>query len=551
MDFKKSTLRAYFLLFLLISFSFIKAADELPDESTYCATWSSSQYLTEANNLPPMSLSNNSIRQIVHVSVSSSIIRLKFSNRLGDSNLELKAVSIADSASQGSGEIILSTLTPVTFEGKENVIIPAATEIYSDPIKYDLKDQSEVSISTYFGQVPQKITSHAGSRTFSFIEQGNKINEQKFSDKVKTAHWYFISAIEASNSPAKKAVVCYGDSITDGRGSTDDKQNRWTDVLAKKLYSNEKTKDVAVVNAGIGATFVRNEGQERFERDVLDIKGCTYIIVLYGINDIMFNDATTQQIIEAYKILISKAHKANKFIFGTTILPFGKYSNWNEKREKVRTEVNEWIRNAGNDEEGFDAYFDFDKVTKDPNNEINLYRPYDSVDGLHPSPDGYVKMVEAIDNLDLFTVEPKFVETEKVKGDIEEEDKKEEEDEKEEKTGEIVDKIGIKFELDFELKEGKEVSITVKGKSNGSYGFRLLTTDDDGKKTSAYFYTGLIQKGDFEIETKLTVKEKSNYIVMRRPISTINLDKLTLDSIEVEADSNNQKFSFKDGKMIE
>jgi len=125
----KSTLRTYFLLFLFISFSFIKAADEIPEESTYCATWSSSQYLTEANNLPPMSLSNNSIRQIVHVSVSSSIIRLKISNRLGESNLEIKGASIANSASQGSGEIDLSTLTPVTFDQKENVIIPAATEV--------------------------------------------------------------------------------------------------------------------------------------------------------------------------------------------------------------------------------------------------------------------------------------------------------------------------------------------------------------------------------------------------------------------------------------
>ena len=134
------SLKTYFLLFLFISFSFIKAVDEIPDESTYCATWSSSQYLTEANNLPPMSLSNNSIRQIVHVSVSSSIIRLKISNRLGDSNLEIKAASIANSAYQGSGEIDLSTLTPITFEQKESVVIPAATEIYSDPIKYDLKD---------------------------------------------------------------------------------------------------------------------------------------------------------------------------------------------------------------------------------------------------------------------------------------------------------------------------------------------------------------------------------------------------------------------------
>ena len=402
--------RAYFILILIISISFNKSVDNIPDESTYFATWSSSQYLTENNNLPPISLSNNSIRQIVHVSVGGSTIRLKFSNRLGESELELKAVSLADSASQGSGEIVLNTLTQVTFNGEESVSIPPESEIYSDPFDYPLKEQSEVAISIFFRKMPNKLTSHAGSRTFSFIEEGNKINEQRFTDRRKTAHWYVISAIEVSSSPRKNVVVCFGDSITDGRGSTDDKQNRWTDVLAKKLNSYEKTKEVATVNAGIGATFVRKEAQERFERDVLDIKGATYIIVLYGINDIMFDNANAEQIIEAYKTLIDKAHKSNKFIFGSTILPFGKNSNFNQNREKARKEVNEWIRNAGKDEEGFDAYFDFDKVVRDPQNEQKLLNIYDSVDGLHPSAEGYKKMVDAIEDLDLFTQEPHFVE---------------------------------------------------------------------------------------------------------------------------------------------
>ena len=402
--------RAYFILILIISISFNKSDDNIPDESTYFATWSSSQYLTENNNLPPISLSNNSIRQIVHVSVGGSTIRLKFSNRLGESELELKAVSLADSASQGSGEIVLNTLTQVTFNGEESVSIPPESEIYSDPFEYPLKEQSEVAISIFFRKMPSKLTSHAGSRTYSFIEEGNKINEQRFTDRRKTAHWYVISAIEVSSSPRKNVVVCFGDSITDGRGSTDDKQNRWTDVLAKKLNSYEKTKEVATVNAGIGATFVRKEAQERFERDVLDIKGATYIIVLYGINDIMFDNANAEQIIEAYKTLIDKAHKSNKYIFGATILPFGKNSNFNQNREKVRKEVNEWIRNAGKDEEGFDDFFDFDKVVRDPQNEQNLLNIYDSVDGLHPSAEGYKKMVDAIEGLDLFTQEPHFVE---------------------------------------------------------------------------------------------------------------------------------------------
>ena len=235
MTYRKNIIQIYLYAILLLSTSFINAFDGIPNESTYCATWSSSQYLTEPNNMPPIPLSNNSIRQIVHISVSSPTIRLKLSNIVGDSNLEIKGVSIANSVSQGSGEIDLLTLTQITFDRKESVVIPAYSEVYSDPFYYPLKVQSEVAISIYFGEVPSKLTSHAGSRTFSFIEQGNKINEKTFSHDNKTAHWYIISAIEVSSYPTKKAVVCFGDSITDGRSSTDDKQNRWTDVLSKKI----------------------------------------------------------------------------------------------------------------------------------------------------------------------------------------------------------------------------------------------------------------------------------------------------------------------------
>lgn len=530
MVYKKSYIKIYFLLTLIMSMTVINAFDGLPAESTYSTTWASSQYLTETNNLPPISLSYNSLRQIVHVSVSSPTIRLRFSNRLGESNLEIKSVSIANSVAQGSGEIDPLTLTKVTFGRKASVIIPPYSEIYSDPFYYPLKTQSEVAVSIYFGDMPEKLTSHAGSRTFSFIEEGYKINEKKFTDKFKTAHWYVLSAIEVSSYPTKKAVICYGDSITDGRGSTNDKQNRWTDVFSKKLYFNDKTMNVAVVNAGIGATFVLGEGQERFQRDVIDIKGSTYIIVLYGVNDIIFKNANSIQIINGYKMLIENAHKFNKFIYGCTILPFSKSTSyWSEDKERVRKEVNDWIRTVGSDKGGFDAYFDMDKVVKDPNDETKLFDEYDSGDGLHPSPQGYKKMVEAIDDLKLFTLTPNFLDH----------------------GLDIVDKIGIKFKINGSIKKDQNVLIRVRGSCEGSDGFRILTNDDEGNKTSDYFYTGVIENGQFEFEIILKVTEDSNYIVIRRPISTMNIDKITLNSVEIECESGVQQFSpSKDGVFI-
>ena len=527
------SIKLYFILSLILSMSFVKGFDGIPKESTYCATWASSQYLTENNNLPPIPLSNNSIRQIVHVSISSPTIRLKFSNRVGDSNLELKAVTLANSVSQGSGEIDPLTLTTLKFSGKESVVIPPYTEIYSDPFYYPLKVQSEVAISIYFGEVPQKLTSHAGSRTFSFFEQGNKVNEVKFSHENKVAHWYVITAIEVSHSFPRKAVVCYGDSITDGRGSTDDKQNRWSDILSQKLYLNDKTINVAVVNEGIGATFARGEALERFDRDVLEVKGATYIIVLYGVNDILFTGSTSEQIIEAYKKIIRKAHRNNRFIYGATILPFGKNDNWSEEKEKVREEVNNWIRTAREDKGGFDFFFDFDEVMKDPNDEKKMYYLYDCGDGLHPSPEGYKRMVDAIDNLRLFTLIPNFDE-QKYLGELE-----------------VVDKVGVKYSLGFDVKKDEEVYIRVKGKCEGSFGFRIVINNVEGKKTSDYYYTGKLDNGVFEYSLILKPEETSNYITIRRPISTINIDKITLTLIEVSTESGSKFLDPEEGIILE
>ena len=228
------------LQFILLSFSisFIISLktnflSNIYDESTYCTTWSSSQFLTQTKNLPPIKFSNNSIREIVHISTSGENIRIKFTNKYGSSNLQILSANIAYSKSQGSGEIDLDTLTQLTFQGKENITIFPGEEIYSDTFSYPLKPLSQVAISIYFGETPEEITGHSHSQTFSFLEEGNKINKKQFSKDIKVTHWYILSAIEITSLPRKKAVVCFGDSITDGHGSEYDKQSRWTNFSQK------------------------------------------------------------------------------------------------------------------------------------------------------------------------------------------------------------------------------------------------------------------------------------------------------------------------------
>ena len=83
-----------------------------------------------------VSLSNNSIRQIVHISESGDNLRIKLSNKFGKTDLVIREITIADSASQGSGEVDVNTLVPLTFNGKAGVTIPSGSEIYSDTVPY-------------------------------------------------------------------------------------------------------------------------------------------------------------------------------------------------------------------------------------------------------------------------------------------------------------------------------------------------------------------------------------------------------------------------------
>ena len=370
------------------------------EQNFICSTWANTLALITKDSYPPIDLSNNSLRQIFKISMGGEKFRIKISNKYGNDSLEIKSISIAKSHSQGTGQIELNTIKKITFDNNEFISIPKGEEIYTDIFNYNFPSESEIAVSIYFGKIPSELTGHKFSMTNSFIEEGNKINEEKFSSEHKTAHWFFISNIDILSSKPIKGLVCFGDSLTDSRFSTIDKQERWPDFLFKKL-KNEKI-DIAINNQGLSGSFLSTMGIDRFEDDVLKQKGVKYVIVLYGINDITKLNLKENLVIDCFKKIIKKAHEANMLVFGGTITPFKGYRLYSEEKNNIRNKVNEWIRNCKKIYDGFDEYIDFDLVIRDSNDIAQIKRKYNSGDGAHLNSLGYEKMIEAFNDLSLF-----------------------------------------------------------------------------------------------------------------------------------------------------
>jgi lysophospholipase L1-like esterase len=304
-------------------------------------------------------------------------------------------------AAAGTGSAI-DTETDVTlaFSGSSSVTVPAGQAVYSDPFEFALTQQTSIAVSIHFGNVPAGITGHPGSRTTSYIATGNAVSAGTLSGAVATDHWYYLSRLEVTAPASAGAVVTLGDSLTDGRGSTTNGNDRWPDALSRRLRANAATRDVAVVNAGIGGNAVVSGGlgptaRERFARDVLGQAGVRWVIVLEGVNDIggASGQTVAGDLIAAYEELIAAAHAAGVRVYGVPILPFGGSNYDSPDHEQARQTVNDWIRTSGS----FDAVLDLEGVVADPTNPTRLLPTYDSGDRLHLSVAGYQAMADAID----------------------------------------------------------------------------------------------------------------------------------------------------------
>jgi len=369
---------------------------------SWVGTWSTSVQLTEPRNLPPEpGLEGNTLRQVVHVSLGGEQLRVRFSNAFGTSPVTLTAAHIATSL--GDGAIDTATDRALAFDGRPNVTVPAGGSVTSDAFAFELQSLSDVAVTVRFGAISaDTVTGHPGSRTTSYLVEGDAVSDSAMAGASRTDHWYIIAGIDVVDDDAA-AVVTLGNSITDGRGSGTNEQNRWPDELSRRLQANNSTTRVAVLNAGIGGNCVLRaclgpSAVDRFERDVLQQPGTRWLIVLEGVNDIGTAAADSaaavaQGLIAAYQQMIDAAHARDILVYGATILPFGASFYDSPEHEAARHTVNEWIRTSG----ALDAVIDLDLALRDPSNPTRLLPAADTGDHLHPNETGHRMMAEAVD----------------------------------------------------------------------------------------------------------------------------------------------------------
>jgi len=356
---------------------------------------------------PFIQFNNQTLRQIVRVTVGGSRGRVVLSNAFGAVPITIGAAHLALRA---SGDTIQSgTSGTLTFSGRPTITIPANAIAYSDALPIAIPPLADLAIDVYLPggtTSTSPLTMHAAALQTSYVsETGNHTGSTKFPTVSTTRSWFLLSRVEVDAADARGVIVAFGDSITDGSASTPDTNSRWPDVLARRLLNAATPNRLAVVNAGIGGNRLLSEGAfnaginalARFDADVLSQTGVTDVIVLEGINDIgnarQNPTPTAEDLIASHRQMIQRAHAKGVRMIGATLTPFWGAGYYTEVGEAKRTALNDWIRSG----KEYDGVIDFDKATRDPNDPKKLLAAYDSCDHLHPSDAGYKAMGEAID----------------------------------------------------------------------------------------------------------------------------------------------------------
>jgi lysophospholipase L1-like esterase len=390
-------------------------------------TWTAMPQLTEPGNLPPapftqdnLNFADATLRQTVRVTVGGQQLRLRFSNGFGGAALPITKVSVALPAGGQAGVSAIQpgTSQPVTFSGRTSIVVPVGAQVVSDPLNLDLASRSNLTVTMYLaqGQASNNITSHPGSRTNSYMLAGNHVDDADLPGSATVAHWYFISGVEMWSRPTTEAAAMVGDSITDGRGSTTNGNDRWPDQLLDRLQSRPSTANIAILNQAAGGNRVLNDGLGpnalgRIDRDVLAQSGVKWMLVFEGVNDIGTAEAseaaqkqTVDDLITAFDQMIVRAHAAGIRVYGATITPFGGFTSYDDPaglREASRQAVNQWIRTSNR----FDAVVDFDQAARDPANPRQLAPALDVGDHLHMNPAGYKVLGDTVP-AKLFQLKP-------------------------------------------------------------------------------------------------------------------------------------------------
>jgi lysophospholipase L1-like esterase len=416
---RKRSLTSIVLTFVAGIFAAALAAQSASAPGHWVSVWSTAVHapVVFPGMPPPLTLNNQTIREIVRPTIEGERLRVRFSNELSTTPLALGSAHIALVREDGS--IVPGSDRSLTFDGKTEVQVPAGAPMLSDPVHLKISAFANVAISIYVPKETAPSTFHLLGQRPTYISGSGDFTGAEVIPNAKTTNsWYLLSDLEFWEPEQTTAIVTMGDSITDGFGAKQGDYQDWPDQLADLLAQVKGTPTLAVDNEGIGGNRILYDGAgvsalARFDRDVIAKPGVTEMILLEGINDIgwpnmkphpMKNGAirknpfagqvvTANDLILGMKQIIERAHAHGIKVFGATMTPYEGADYFTPEGENVRETVNDWTRTSG----AFDGVFDFDAAVRDPNHPQQFRDDYQSGDHLHPNASGYKAMAAAID----------------------------------------------------------------------------------------------------------------------------------------------------------
>ncbi|MFE4667520.1 SGNH/GDSL hydrolase family protein [Streptomyces sp. NPDC056716] len=364
---------------------------------------------------PAAPLRNETLRQVVRPHTSGTAVRVRLSNLFGDRPLTLGGATIARRTTGAA--VDTSSVRQLTFMGRQSVTLAPGAEITSDPVPLALTAERDMAVDLFLPQPTGVPTQHLEAAQTSYVStSGNHTGSASLPVGRTVSSWYFLTDVEVM-SPAKSGLVTFGDSITDGTGSTPDANRRYPDRLATGLAARPSTSHLAVTNAGIGGGRLLHDrigprALDRFDRDVLSKPATRYVLVQIGINDIALPNlldpgehVTADEIIAGYQQLIDRAHQRGVTVYGATLLPVGGSFYDIPLNQQKRDDVNRWLRSSAGKPGGFDKVADFDAALRDPADPSRLLPAYDSGDHIHPSDSGHAAMASVAESLFVSTAQ--------------------------------------------------------------------------------------------------------------------------------------------------
>jgi lysophospholipase L1-like esterase len=435
--FRAAVLAATALLFLVS----VASAQPAPNGQKWATSWAGSAQgpypIGNPSAQPDLSFAfpaaevgarDQSFRLIVRPDIWGKQARLRFSNAFGTKPATFDGVFVG--LQMSGAALVPRSNQKVSFAGKPGVTVAPGASAWSDPVALPFaRDPAstalagrKLAVSFHVAGESGPMTWHAKALTTSYVTppgagaQGQSEGEAAF--PFSTASWYFLDAVDMMAPAGTRVVVAFGDSITDGTASTMNGDDRWPDVLARRLHAAHGDR-VVVVNAGIGGNQVAGPAAyspqqpfaggpaagQRLERDVLSLSGVAAMIWLEGINDFgKDGNASLDKVQAEMKVIVAKIRKQRPDIrlIGATLpsaLGSTNAAHGSPEQDANRKALNELVRGGGL----FDGVADFDKVTVDPQTggmRAEFIPPSTAGgpgDKLHPNRAGYLAMGNAVD----------------------------------------------------------------------------------------------------------------------------------------------------------